>query len=144
MSKELRDKTRTMLNSYHIYKSDIKNLELEIQELQNNYDLNALSYGESSSKTNKISQESQDRIANKDMQLKKLQIQIDNNKINVAKIDTAVLILTEIEHDVIHYKYLVNTTTTWPMVSRKVGFTVSACVGADRRALDKLTPLLIR
>ncbi|MBB6716353.1 siderophore-interacting protein [Clostridium gasigenes] len=143
MSKELKDKARTMLNSYIIYKSDIKNIELEMQEIQNNYDINALSYGESSSKTYKISQESQDRIANKDMQLKKMQLEMDNNKINVAKIDNAVATLKEFERDVIVARYLIEPTS-WEMVARKLGFAKISCQTAEDRAVRKMIPLLFR
>ena len=143
MDNSIKFKARTMLNSYVIYKSDIKNIELEMQELKNNYELSALSYGESSSKTNKISQESQDRIANKDMQLKKMQLEIDNNKINIAKIDNAVAILKEFERDVIVARYLTEPTS-WTMVARKLGYANISCQTAEERAVKKMIPLLFR
>lgn len=143
MENNAKFKARTMLNSYVIYKSDIKNIELEMQELQNNYDISALSYGESSSKTYKISQESQDRIANKDMQLKKMQLEMDNNKINVAKIDNAVATLKEFERDVMVARYLIEPTS-WEMVARKLGFAKISCQTAEDRAVRKMIPLLFR
>lgn len=143
MQKNLKDKARTMLNSYLIYKSDIKNIELEIEEIKNNYEIIAIQYKESSGNTNLINKEVENRIAEKDPKINHLLLLKEQNRIQCEKIENAVSILKEFEYDVIKSKYM-QSVVSWDVVSRKLGFTKIACKRAEERAIIKMIPLLFK
>ena len=57
MDKELFKRTESILYNYSMLKAEINNLELEIEELENEYEgIGAISYEERSSATYKISE----------------------------------------------------------------------------------------
>lgn len=143
MQKNLKDKARTMLNSYLIFKSDIKNIELEIEDIKNNYEITAIQYKESSGKTNLINKELEIRITEKDSKINHLLLLKEKNRIQCEKIENTVSILKEFEYDVIKSKYM-EAVVSWDVVARKLGFTKIACKRAEERAIIKMIPLLFK
>lgn len=143
MQKNLKDKARTMLNSYLIFKNDIKNIDLEIEEIKNNYEITAIQCKESSGKTNLINKEVENRIVEKDPKINHLLLLKERNRIQCEKIENAVSTLKEFEADVIRTKYM-QAVISWDIVARKLGFTKIACKRAEERAIIKMIPLLFK
>lgn len=143
MQKNLKDKARTMLNSYLIFKNDIKNIDLEIEEIKNNYEITAIQCKESSGKTNLINKEVENRIIEKDPKINHLLLLKEKNRIQCEKIENAVSTLKEFEADVIRTKYM-QAVVSWDIVARKLGFTKIACKRAEERAIIKMIPLLFK
>lgn len=144
MNKDLKDKVRFILNSYLIYKNEIKNIDLEIEEIINNYEITAIEYKEKTAATNKITKEIEERISNKDDKIKYLKLLRKNNIIKCDKIENAVNSrLKEFERDVIKTKYM-EIPIAWDMVARKLGYTKAACKKAEGRAIIKMMPILLK
>lgn len=141
--KELINSARVMINSYLIFKNDIKNIDLEIEEIQNNYEISAIQYKESTGKTNLINKQVENRIAEKESRIKYLSLLREQNRIKCEKIENAVNILKDFERDVIRTKYM-QSVVSWEYVARKLGFTKIACKRAEERAIIKMIPLLFR
>jgi DNA-directed RNA polymerase specialized sigma subunit len=139
-----KEKTRFILNSYLIYKNDIKNIELEIEELENNYDLSGISLEEKTAPTNKISNAIESRAIAKPERISKLQNLKRSHEIKCEKIENSIEILKEFEKQVIELKYMTPPVMTWFNVSNKLRFSISACKQAEDRAINKMIPLLIR
>lgn len=144
MSIITKDRARSMLNSYLLYKNDIKNIDLEIEELKNNYSLNGISLNERSGPTNKISSITETRIVNKDDKIKELENLKRFHEVKCEKIENAVNILKEFERQVIELKYMIPPVKSWYTVSKEIGFTTIACQRAEDRAIKKMLPLLFK
>jgi DNA-directed RNA polymerase specialized sigma subunit len=139
-----KDEARKLLSSYLIWKSDIKNIELEIEELKNNYDMSGVSLEEKTGPTYKISNEIESRITNKEPKIDQLKKEKRINEINCEKVENAIQILKEFERQVIELKYMTSPVMSWYSVSRKIGFTQIACQRAEDRAVIKMIDRLVR
>ncbi|WMJ81959.1 siderophore-interacting protein [Clostridium sp. MB40-C1] len=137
-------KVQIMLNSYILWVNDVKNLELEIEALKNDYDLRGIQYQEKTGATNKINKEIEDRINSKEDKIKVYEKQKRFNEINIEKINNAVEILSEFEKTVIELKYLTSPTLSWKGIAYKVNSGTSTCRQAKIRAINKMIPLLCR
>lgn len=136
------DKVQMMLNSYIIWVNNIKNIELEIEALINNYDLSGIELKEKTGQTFKITNEIEDRITSKDEKIEQYKHLKRINEINVEKINNAANILGEFEANVIELKYLTSSTETWKNISSSLNASISACRQARVRAINKMIPLL--
>lgn len=137
------DRVQQMLNSYMIWINDIKNLELEIEELSN-YDITGIGFGEKTGKTFKINNEVENKIINKEHKINEYEKLKRINEINIEKINNAINILGEFEIAVVKLKYLSSPTPTWKTISYKLNASISACRQAKIRAINKMIPLLCR
>lgn len=143
MKKEVKDNIRSMLNSYLIYKNDIKNIELEIKEIKNNYEISSIEYKERTGQTYKVNKDVENRVINKDSKIKHLTLLKENNRIKCEKIENAVNTLKEFERSVIEAKYM-KSPVAWDVVANKLGFSKIACKRAEERAIIKMSPLLLK
>lgn len=144
MDNNLKDKARALLSSYLIYQNDIKNIDLEIEEIKNNYDVAGISLSEKTGPTHKVNREIEERIVNKNEKIEKLLKLKESHVRNCQKIDNAVNILKEFEKEVIELKYMTPPVMSWYTISKKVGFTAIACQRAEDRAIKKMIPLLFK
>lgn len=133
-----------MLSSYLLWKSDIENIDLEIEELRSNYDMPGMKQEERTGPTYKISSIPENMFVNREPRIDQLQKTRRFNEINCNKVENAVKILKEFEKDIIELKYMTSPVMSWFAISKKIGFTQIACKRAEERAVKKIVPLLVR
>lgn len=138
-----KDEVRKMLNSYLVWKNNIKIIELEIEELSN-YGVSAMIFKEKTGQTYKINNEVESIVINKDHNIEQLQKEKRLNEINCEKMEKAINILKEFEKQVIELKYMTPPVMSWFAVARKIGFSQIACQRAEDRAIVKIIPMLVR
>lgn len=138
------DIARKILSSYLLWKSDIENIVLEIEELKSNYDMPGMKLEERTGPTYKISSISENMVVNKEPRIEQLEKKKRFNEINCNKIENAVKILKEFEKEVIELKYMTPPVMSWYTIARKTGFTQVACKSAENRAVKKMISLLVR
>jgi DNA-directed RNA polymerase specialized sigma subunit len=144
MDERNKDKVRKMLNSYLVWKSDMENIDLEIEELFNNYDVDGISIKENTGHTNKINNVTESKIVYRDDKIEKLEKQRRYCEINCKKVENAIQVLKEFEKEVVELKYMTPPVKSWNTVSRKVGFSCIACQRAEDRAVKKMMELLVK
>lgn len=137
-------KVQMMLDSYILWVNDVKNLELEIEAVKNDYDVKAMGFNEKTGQTFKINRELEDRIINKPDKIREYEHKKRFNEISIAKIDNAVQVLSEFEKTVIELKYLIAPTLSWKGIAYKLNAGTSTCRQAKIRAINKMIPLLCR
>lgn len=135
-------KVQTMLNSYILWVNDVKNLELEIEAIKNDYDVQGVKFQEKTGSTHKINKEVEEKINNKEDRIKNYENQKRFNEIKIEKIKNAVEILSEFEKKVIESKYLTSSTASWKGVADKLNLSISTCRQAKIRAINKMITLL--
>ena len=143
MNKELFKKTESILYNYSMLKAEINNLELEIEEIENEYaGIGAISYEERSSATNKISDSVASEIIFKEKEVYRLNKTKRSKEILLSKIDNALEALDENERKVVHYRYL-NGKRTWMQVGEILSMDSNYCCNTLRvNIINKLSQMI--
>lgn len=146
MAKDYRRlQAREMLNSYLVWKGDIENIQLEIEAIENDYDIQAMTFSERTCETFKINRELENRIISKPDKIKQLKQLKKLYEINCKKIENAFNSLkSEFERNVIELRYMKVPVGTWYIISKQLGFSMVACQKAEERAIVNMIPLLIK
>lgn len=95
-----------MLYNYKKTKVEIKNIELDIEELSNDYNgVGAITYTERTGTTNKFNSSVENEIINKEKKLQYLRAFKRSKEIQVERIDNMLSILTDDEYKLIELRY---------------------------------------
>ncbi|KGO12781.1 siderophore-interacting protein [Clostridium botulinum] len=98
-------KTENLLNDYIKIKSEIDNLQIEIEDIKLEYKgVGAMSYEEKSTPTNAFNSNVENEIINKEKLLEKLNYKLNKKIRLIKKIDNAINILNDTEKKVIKMK----------------------------------------
>ena len=142
-NKELFKKTESVLYNYSVLKAEIENLNLEIEQLENEYGgLGAISYEEKSGATNKISDSIANEIIFREKEVYRLNKMKRSKEILLSKINNALEVLDENERKVIHYRYL-NGKRTWMQVGEILSMDSNYCCNTLRvNIINKLSKMI--
>lgn len=142
-NKELFKKTESILYNYSMLKAEINNLELELEELENEYEgIGAMVYEERSGATNKISDSVANEIIFKEKEVYKLNKMKRSKEILLSKINNALEVLDDNERKVIHYRYL-NGKRTWMQVGEILAIDSNYCCNTLRvNIINKLSKII--
>lgn len=142
-NKELFKKTESILYNYSMLKAEINNLELELEELENEYEgIGAMVYEERSSNTYKISDSVANEIMFKEKEAYKLNKMKRSKEILLLKINNALEVLDDNERKVVHYRYL-NGKRTWMQVGEILSIDSNYCCNKLRvSTINKLSKMI--
>lgn len=99
-------KTEAVLYNYNKTRAQIKNIELEIESIKNEYEgVGAVSYEERIQSSNAFHSRVESEILDRENQISKLVRYKRQKEIEVAKIDNAIEALTEREKDIVKMRY---------------------------------------
>lgn len=143
MDKELFKKTESVLYNYQVTQAEINNLELEIEELENEFGgLGAISYEEKTGATNKISDSIASEIIHKEKESYKLNKMKRSREILLTKINNALDILDDTERKLIKYRYL-EGKRTWVQVGDILSLDSNYCCNTLRvSVINKLARII--
>ena len=143
MDKELFKRTESKLYNYSMLKAEINNLELEIEELENEYEgIVAISYEERSSATYKISDSIANEIIFREKEIYRLNKMKRSKEILLLKINNALEALDENERKVVHYRYL-NGKRTWLQIGEILSMDSNYCCNTLRvNIINKLSKMI--
>lgn len=143
MNKEMFKHTEGVLYNYLMLKAEINNLELEIEELENEYGaLGAISYEEKSGPTNKISDSIASGIIFKEKESYRLKKLKRSKEILLNKIENALGALDESERKLVEYRYL-NGKRPWLQVGERLSLDSNYCCNTLRISIiSKLANLI--
>lgn len=141
-NKELFKKTESVLYNYSMLKAEIENLNLEIEQLENEYGgLGAISYEEKSGATNKISDSIANEIIFKEKESYKLKKLKRSKEILLFKINNALDALNDNERKVVNYRYY--EKRTWQEVGYRLSLDHNYCCNALRPVIiNKLSQMI--
>ena len=143
MDKELFKRTESILYNYSMLKAEINNLELEIEELENEYEgIGAISYKERSSATYKISDSIANEIIFREKEVYRLNKMKRSKEILLLKINNALEALDENERKVVNYRYL-NGKRTWLQIGEILSMDSNYCCNTLRvNIINKLSKMI--
>jgi DNA-directed RNA polymerase specialized sigma subunit len=139
-----KSEVRLILNSYLVYVNDIKNIDLEVENLKSNYDSTGVVLEERTGQTYKINRVTENRVIAKEEKIRELVAQKEFYQRECEKIKNAANVLKEFEKEVIELKYMTPPVMSWHTISKKLGFSQIACQRAEERAIAKMIRLLIK
>ncbi|GAA0717183.1 hypothetical protein GCM10008905_02550 [Clostridium malenominatum] len=141
MNKSLLKETDELLNNYNSMAAEIKNLEIEIEELKLEYiGYKSISYGEKTSKTFKISNTVEEEYIRKETLIDKLRKEKEYKERLKNKIDNALNVLDEKERTIIKLRCIENRP--WKEVGDILGLDYDYAGRIKRAAINKMLNLI--
>ena len=134
---------RLLLNEVKSWKAEIGILDLEIEDIENDY-IHAIAYGERTGPTNKINRQNENMVISNEDKIRELNKKKRSLEISINVIERSLGILTDIEREVIEYKYLSDDNNTWRDVTYKLHSRDVTVKRAEKRALRKMLPMLTK
>lgn len=134
-------KTEAILYNYNVTKAEIKNINLEIEYMKNNYgELNSISYEERIKPTNKFSSIVENEFINKDYEIKKLENKKRLKELEIEKVNIALSVLDERERIIVEMRYFEKYNNK--QVAAKVYLSDEYTSKVNNRAINKIAKLL--
>lgn len=106
MNMNMNKKIETILYNFNQTKAEIKNIKLDIELLENEYDDGiGINYIENKGKTNKITSTVENMIIRKENQINKLKYAMKVKDAEIKKVENALEALTDRERSIIEMRY---------------------------------------
>lgn len=100
-------KTEAILYNYNKTKAQIKNIDLEIESVKNEFEgAGSICYEERTQATNSFNSKVENEVMNRDNNISRLERYKRQKEIEIAKIDNAIESLTDREKTIIEMRYL--------------------------------------
>ncbi|WP_315117761.1 sigma factor-like helix-turn-helix DNA-binding protein [uncultured Clostridium sp.] len=141
MNKDLNRKTDGLLNSYNLILAEIKNLEIEIEELKFEYNgYKSINYNEKTSKTFKINNVVEEEYIRKETLIDKLMKEKENKERLINKVDNALSTLDDKERSIVKLRCIDNRP--WKEVGELLGLDYDYAGRIKRTAINKISDLI--
>lgn len=141
IDKDLYQRTDGVLFNYKIIKTEIKNLELEIEEVSSTYNgVGSIGYEEKTGQTNKFNSSVENEIINKEKVLNKLHREMNSKKRLIAKVDNAMETLSENERKIVEYRCI--NRYSWSRIGALLNMDGDYCGRIKREVINKISPLI--
>lgn len=99
-------KTEAILYNYNKVKAQIKNIELDIESIKNEFNgLGAIGYEERTQSTNRFNSSVENEVVNREIEVNQLERYKRQKEIELLKVDNAIGSLTEREKVIIEMRY---------------------------------------
>mgnify|MGYP001575237941 CR=1 FL=1 len=139
-------KTEATLYNYKSLAVKIKNIEIDIDDLENDITVKAISYDEKSSPTNAFNSVVENEVVKREETIKQ-QIDVLKSKLKYnqnlkIKIDGALEQLTTDEYKLVDLRYFGRDKRTWISVGQELGFDKDYCTKIRNKIINKLSTLI--
>ncbi|KZL88697.1 hypothetical protein [Clostridium magnum] len=142
-SKYYYKKAEEMLSEYTMLQSEIKNLELDIEESEKEYKgCGAIAYEERTSSTNAFNSSVENEMLSRRKRMDSLVDLKRSKEIRVERINNALEVLNNKEIRIIELKFFSERKKSWTNVSRKIDMCEAWCRKLKDRAIEKMIPIL--
>jgi RNA polymerase sigma factor (sigma-70 family) len=136
-------KAEWLLYNYKKLKAEIKNIEIEIEDIKNTYvGVSAIDTSqESTSETNKISSTVENEVLDKERRIEYLESIKSSKENQIKKVDNALEILTEEDRKLIELRYFERVPNY--KVAQRFNMTEEGCSARKRRIIENIKDILI-
>ncbi|GFZ32574.1 RNA polymerase sigma factor [Clostridium zeae] len=134
-------KIEAMLYSYKQTVVEIKNIDLDIEEVRNEYrGVGAMVYGERTSSTNKISSSVENEIEYKENRINYLTSQKRKKEIEIERLNNILSILSEDEYKLIELRYF--KKLQYKQIADIICMNDIYIIDKKKKIINKLIPLM--
>jgi len=136
-------KAEWLLYNYKKLKAEIKNIEIEIEDVENTYvGASAIDTSqENTSATNKISSTVENEVLDKERRIEYLESIKFSKENQIKKVDNALEILTEEDRKLIELRYFERVPNY--KVAQRFNMTEEGCSARKRRIIEDIKDILI-
>jgi hypothetical protein len=140
-------KTEATLYNYKSLDTKIKNIEIDINNLENDITIKAISYDEKSSPTNAFNSSVENEVIRREEHVKKqidiLRAKLKYNSDLKTKIDGALSGLSDIELKLVELRYFNNRNKkSWISIGQDLGFATDHCKKLRNNIINYLSDLI--
>ena len=134
--------TEGLLYSYNSLKVKIKNLKLDLENIEFE-DLQAIQYDHDKlSETNAFSSSVENNVIAKDKQIEIINRKIKYYQNTIAKIDNALENLSDSEKKLVEMRYLRSEPCPWLQIAREMQLEVTNCYKRRNNIINKIATML--
>lgn len=134
--------TEGLLYSYNSLKVKIKNLKLDLENIEFE-DLQAIQYDHDKlSETNAFSSSVENNVIAKDKQIEIINGKIKYYQNTIAKIDNALENLSDSEKKLVEMRYLRSEPCPWLQIAREMQLEVTNCYKRRNNIINKIATML--
>ena len=134
--------TEGLLYSYNSLKVKIKNLKLDLENIEFE-DLQAIQYDHDKlSETNAFSSSVENNVIAKDKQIEIINRKIKYYQNTIAKIDNALENLSDSEQKLVEMRYLRSEPCPWHKIAREMQLEVTNCYKRRNNIINKIATML--
>ncbi|MEY8001191.1 sigma factor-like helix-turn-helix DNA-binding protein [Clostridium sp. Mt-5] len=134
-------KLEGILYNYKNIKAEIKNIDLDMEDLQQEYTgCGSITYEEKAAPTNKFNSSVENEIISKEKQISYLQNMRDGKKRLIDKIDNALDALSENERKLIELRYF--DKLHFKEVAIRLNINDTYCMQFKSKVINKLIPMI--
>lgn len=138
---DLYKKTDGVLFNYKSIRTEVSNLELEIEELQEEVDgVKAIGYEERSSPTNAFNSSVENEVLKKEKEINRLLREVKSKRRLLTKIDNAIETLEYEEREIIKLRCF--ERRSWNVVGSMTNRDSDYCCKIKRKSINKLSELI--
>ena len=139
-------RTEAALYNYKTLETKVRNIKIDIENLENDITVKAISYEERSSPTNKFSSDVENEVIKRDENIKEqiniLKAKLKYNTDLKIKIDGALDQLSEIEHKLIELRYFSKEKKQWSAIGLELSHEKDYCIKLRNKIIKKLGDLI--
>ena len=139
-------KTEATLYNYRSLEVKIKNIQIDIDDLENDITVRAINYDEKPAPTNAFHSAVEDEVVRRDehvkQQIEMLKAKLKYNQNLKAKVDGALEQLTTQEYKLVNLRYFQKDKRTWLFIGQELGFDKDYCVKIRNKIIKKLSELI--
>lgn len=134
--------TEGLLYSYNSLKVKIKNLKLDLENIEFE-DLQAVQYDHDKlSETNAFSSSVENNVISKEKQMQIINKKIRYYQNTIAKIDNALENLSDSEQKLVEMRYLRSEPCPWMQIAREMQLEVTNCYKRRNNIIKKISDML--
>lgn len=134
-------KTEAILYNYNKVKAQIKNIELDIENIKNDFNgPGAIGYEERTQATNSFNSSVENEIISRDNEINQLLRYKKQKEIEILKVDNAIGSLTEREKIIIEMRYLKKYNNR--MIAAKLDLTEEYVCSIKKSAVNQILDLI--
>lgn len=136
------DEIKEILRSYPMLQAQVKNIELNIKDLEQDESIGIASHGlmEYTGRTYKINDSTGEEAAKRVDLIKQYEWEKDRLQRIIDRIDNALSILSDTEFQIIKMRYLDPNKNTWTTIADHVGYSEKWAKQYEHDALAKIAP----
>lgn len=134
-------KTEYLLYNYKNIQAEIKNIDIDITELENSYTgCGVINYEEHSQPTNKFNSEVENEVVSREKRIQHLKTVRYHKQYQINKIDNALNTLTKRENEIVKMRYFDKITNR--KIAEKLDLTEQYICKINTDIINKLIPLI--
>lgn len=130
--------TEHTLYHYKDIDKEIEIINFKLENLNDDISVNAISYNEKSSPTNKFNSSVENEVIKREEIISKLIAEKKSLEFNRKLISKSLELLSEEEREIVKLRYFSNPRNSWNLIALKINASVDHCMKTRKKIINRL------